>query len=87
MSRRTIYEDAFARILELCKGETNSVALMAKIVCEIHNSDDRIDWTGIYRVTEPKVLKIGPYHGGHGCLRIPFNRGIYGQVASTGKPH
>ena len=85
MSRRTIYEDAFARILELCKGETNSVALMAKIVCEIHNSDDRVDWTGIYRVTEPKVLKIGPYQGGHGCLRIPFNRGICGQVASTGK--
>ena len=87
MSRRTIYEDAFARILELCKGETNSVALMAKIVCEIHNSDDRFDWTGNYRVTEPKVLKIGPYQGGHGCLRIPFNRGICGQVASTGKPH
>ena len=87
MSRRTIHEDAFARILELCKGETNSVALMAKIACEIHNSDDRFDWIGIYRVTEPKVLKIGPYQGGHGCLRSPFNQGICGQVASTGKPH
>ena len=86
MIRRIIYEDALARILELCKGETNSVALMATIVCEIHNSDDRFDWTGFYRVTEPRVLKIGPYQGGHGCLRIPFNRGICGQVASTGKP-
>jgi GAF domain-containing protein len=87
LSRRIIYEDALARILKLCKGETNSVALMAKIVCEIHYSDDRFDWTGFHRVTEPKVLKIGPYQGGHGCLRIPVNRGICGLVASTGKPH
>ena len=36
------------------------MALMATIVCEIHNSDDRFDWTGFYRVTEPKVLKVGP---------------------------
>ena len=63
------------------------MALMAKTVCEIHYSDDRFDWTGFYRVTEPRVLKVGPYQGGHGCLRIPFNRGICGQVASTGKPH
>jgi len=55
LSRRIIYEDALARIFELCKGETNSVALMAKIVCEIHNSDDWFDWTGFYRVTEPRV--------------------------------
>ena len=48
------------------------MALMAKIVCEIHNSDDRFDWTGFYRVTEPRVLKIGPYQGGHGCLHIAF---------------
>ena len=87
MSRRIIYEDALARILELCKAETNSVALMATIVCEIHNSDDRFDWTGFYRVTEPRVLKIGPYQGCHCCLRIPFNRDICGQVASTEKPH
>mgnify|MGYP005722817783 FL=1 len=87
MSRRIIYEDALARLLELGKSETNSLALLATIVCEIHNSDVRFDWTGFYRVTEPKVLKIGPDQGGHGCLRIPFNRGICGQVASTGKPH
>ena len=72
MSRRIVYEDALARILELCKGETNSVALMATIVCEIHNSYDRFDWTGFYRVTGPRVLKIGPYQGGHDCLHTPF---------------
>ena len=86
MCKRIVYKEALDRILELCKGETDSVSLMATVVCEIHNSDDRFDWTGFYRVTEPKVLKIGPYQGGHGCLSIPFDRGICGQVASTGKP-
>ena len=86
MQKRIVYKETLDRILELCKGETDSVALMATVACEIHNSDDRFDWTGFYRVTEPKVLKIGPYQGEHGCLRIPFDRGICGQVASTGKP-
>jgi len=59
---------------------------MATVVCEIHNSDDRFDWTGFYRVTEPKVLKTDLYQGGHGCLRFPFYSGICGQATSTGKP-
>ena len=28
---------------------------------------------------------IGPYQGGHGCLVIPFERGVCGAVARTGK--
>jgi GAF domain-containing protein len=27
------------------------------------------------------VLKIGPYQGGHGCLTIPFSRGVCGACA------
>ncbi len=57
---------------------------MATLACEeIHHSDDRFDWTGFYRVTEPEVLKIGPYQGGHGCLVIPFSRGVCGAAART----
>ena len=51
-----------------------------------HNSDDWFDWTGFYRVTEPKVVKTDLYQGGHGCLRFPFYSGISGQATSTGKP-
>jgi GAF domain-containing protein len=36
-------------------------------------------------VTEPEVLKIGPYQGGHGCLVIPFSRGVCGAAARTGE--
>ncbi|MEM8538119.1 MAG: GAF domain-containing protein, partial [Pseudomonadota bacterium] len=38
-----------------------------------------------YRVTEPALLKIGPYQGGHGCLQIPFDRGVCGAAARTGQ--
>jgi len=54
---------------------------MASVVCELHHSDDRFDWTGFYRVTGPEMLKIGPYQGGHGCLQIPFLRGVCGAAA------
>ncbi|TVS05884.1 MAG: GAF domain-containing protein [Rhodobacteraceae bacterium] len=78
------YEGLRARVLALTEGETETVALMATLACEIHHSDDRFDWTGFYRVTEPEVLKIGPYQGGHGCLTIPFARGVCGACARTG---
>ena len=58
---------------------------MATVVCELHHSDDRFDWTGFYRVTSPEMLKIGPYQGRHGCLQIPFTRGVCGAAARLGE--
>jgi len=78
------YQSLAKTIASLTEGETDSVALMATIACEVHHSDDRFDWTGFYRVTEPGLLKIGPYQGGHGCLQIPFDRGVCGAAARTG---
>ena len=76
---------ALARaVAALTGGERDSVALMATLACEVHHSDDRFDWTGFYRVTEPGLLRIGPYQGGHGCLVIPFERGVCGACARTG---
>jgi GAF domain-containing protein len=72
-------------IAALTEGETDTVALMATVACEVHHSDDRFDWTGFYRVTGPGLLKIGPYQGGHGCLVIPFDRGVCGAAARTGE--
>ena len=79
------YDELAARISALTQGETDEVALMATLACEIHHSDDRFDWTGFYRVVGPELLKIGPYQGGHGCLVIPFSRGVCGAAARTGK--
>lgn len=79
------YKDLAARITALTEGEDDTVALMATITCEVHHSDPRFDWTGFYRVTAPETLKIGPYQGGHGCLLIPFSRGVCGACARSGK--
>lgn len=79
------YDDLAQRIAALTEGETDEVALMATLACEIHHADDRFDWTGFYRVTEPELLKIGPYQGGHGCLVIPFARGVCGAAAREGR--
>lgn len=72
-------------IRALTHGETDTVALMATVVCEIHHAHPFADWTGFYRVTGPETLKIGPYQGGHGCLVIPFSRGVCGAAARTGQ--
>jgi L-methionine (R)-S-oxide reductase len=78
------YDDLAKRIHALTEGETDTVALMATVVCEIHHSHPYADWTGFYRVVAPELLKIGPYQGGHGCLVIPFSRGVCGAAARTG---
>ena len=80
---RVTYSDLAKTIEALTAGETDEVALMATVACEVHHADDRFDWTGFYRVVEPEVLKIGPYQGGHGCLMIPFARGVCGAAART----
>jgi GAF domain-containing protein len=77
------WTDVTRRIAALTEGETDTIAKMATVACELHQSDDRFDWTGFYRVTEPGLLKIGPYQGGHGCLVIPFDRGVCGAAART----
>ncbi len=79
------YTDLRNTILSLTEGETDTVALMATVVCELHHAHPLADWTGFYRVVAPELLKIGPYQGGHGCLVIPFARGVCGAAARTGQ--
>jgi L-methionine (R)-S-oxide reductase len=79
------YDTLQQTIAALTEGEDDQIALMATVVCEVHHADNRFDWTGFYRVTGPEMLKIGPYQGGHGCLVIPFSRGVCGTAARTGK--
>ena len=81
----TSHKDVFARIESLLDDETDWVSAMSTVVCELHNSFEHFHWTGFYRTVEPNLLKIGPYQGGHGCLVIPFDKGICGAAATTGE--
>ena len=78
-------DEVAGRIRALTAGETDAVAVMATVASELHHADGRFDWTGFYRVVAPDLLKIGPYQGGHGCLSIPFDRGVCGACARTGE--
>jgi GAF domain-containing protein len=82
---RIDYTDISKTLAALTEREEDVIALMATMVCELHHADDRFDWTGFYRVTSPEMLRIGPYQGGHGCLTIPFSRGVCGAAARTGQ--
>ena len=77
------YDAVQGRIASLTDGETDPVALMATVACELFHAFERFHWVGFYRNVGNATLKIGPYQGGHGCLVIPFDRGICGRCAST----
>jgi L-methionine (R)-S-oxide reductase len=79
------HDEVYQRITSILDGEDDWVTAMATVVCELHNAFDHYHWTGFYRTTSPGVLKIGPYQGGHGCLVIPFDKGICGAAARTGE--
>ncbi|MEM1384680.1 MAG: GAF domain-containing protein [Pseudomonadota bacterium] len=75
------YRAVVAQIRAVSAGETDPIALMATVACELYHGMEGFDWVGFYRVVEPGMLKIGPYQGGHGCLVIPFDRGVCGAAA------
>jgi GAF domain-containing protein len=77
------YAETLRTIESLLEGEHDWVAAMATVVCELHHAFDHYDWTGFYRAMPGDMLVIGPYQGGHGCLRIPFSRGVCGAAART----
>lgn len=77
------YQELSGQIRAICDGETDAIAIMATISCALYNAFDGFDWVGFYRVTGPEMLTIGPYQGGHGCLTIPFSRGVCGAAART----
>ena len=76
------YASVLASIGGLLEGENDWVAAMATVSCELHHAFAAYDWTGFYRATGGELV-IGPYQGGHGCLRIPFGRGVCGAAART----
>lgn len=82
-SRDEQYDDVLKSIDALLDGEDDWIAAMATVACELHHSFEYYDWTGFYRAARDDLLVVGPYQGGHGCLRIPTGRGICGAAARS----
>jgi len=84
MTNRTEkYVDVRKYIEQLLGDEDDLIAGLATVACELHHTFDHYHWTGFYRVVGEDMLVIGPYQGTHGCLRIPFSRGVCGAAART----
>ncbi len=77
------YKQVAASIHALLEQETDWTAALATVACELHHAFAYYHWTGFYRVVRPQHLKIGPYQGTHGCLDIPFQRGVCGTAARS----
>lgn len=84
-SKRDHYSSVLDSIKALLENETDWVTAMATLVCELHNGFAYYHWTGFYRVVRDQHLKVGPYQGSHGCIDIPFARGVCGAAARTGQ--
>jgi GAF domain-containing protein len=65
------------------EGETDWIAILSTAASALHGAFAYFDWTGFYRVIGEQVLAVGPYQGGHGCLRISFQRGVCGAAARS----
>ena len=59
MSRDEQYDELLSNISAMVADENDWISVMVTAVCELHHTFDSFNWTGIYRVTEPGVLKIG----------------------------
>ncbi len=81
--RQQSYEEVLRRIHALLEDEDDWIAAMATVASELHHSFEHYHWTGFYRAISDDLLVVGPYQGGHGCLRIPFSRGVCGAAART----
>jgi L-methionine (R)-S-oxide reductase len=79
------YREVRAACDSLLEGEDDWVAAMATVACELHHAFEFFHWTGFYRAVSDSLLVVGPYQGGHGCLRIEFSRGVCGAAARERK--
>jgi GAF domain-containing protein len=81
MSSPELDHNVIEKIASICAGDDAAVTLMAVIATELYQSVDGFDWVGFCWVTMTGVLTLGPYQGGHGCLPVPFEKGVCGAMA------
>lgn len=75
----------YREVCSLIEGRHPWMTLLSTTVCTLHHGFSHFHWTGFYCVSAPEILSVGPYQGGHGCLTIPFSRGVCGAAARTKK--
>jgi GAF domain-containing protein len=85
MRKDLVYEEAWSEIESLLADLEDPISRMSTICAVLKARLPWASWVGFYRVVRPGILEVGPYQGGLGCLRIPFDRGVCGAAARSGK--
>ena len=81
-TRDEIYREILPQIEALIAGSSDAIANFANVAAVLKQVFGFF-WVGFYRVTEPRVLTVGPYQGDLACVRIPFDQGVCGAAART----
>lgn len=82
-SREQIYQSIIPQIKSVIELESDLIANFANVSSMLKSALDFF-WIGFYRV-ENKELVLGPFQGELACTRIPFGKGVCGEVAETEK--
>ena len=77
-TKANTYQQTLQAIRALIEGEDDLIAVLSTVSCELFHAFQHWNWVGFYRRVDTQTLKVGPYHGGHGCLTIDISRGVCG---------
>lgn len=84
-NKESVYKIIIKNIDSLIEDESDLISKMSTVVCELFHSFEHWNWVGFYRMIDNSTLKVGPYQGTHGCLKIDINQGVCGKCARDKK--
>lgn len=85
MTKEEKYITVCQRLTALLEGEDDLISKMSTISCELFQEFEYFLWVGFYRRVNENLLKVGPYQGTHGCLKIPMGKGVCGKCAEENR--
>jgi L-methionine (R)-S-oxide reductase len=82
LPRHAAYTEINSQVKAVLEGIDDPVAGMATVSALLQGALGFL-WAGFYRVVVPgRLLRVGPYQGGLGCLEIAFGKGVCGAAAA-----
>lgn len=83
--KRAVYQELLPQIQAVISHEEDMTANMANI-CAMLKTTFAWLWVGFYRVdSNAKQLVLGPFQGPLACTRIPYGKGVCGEVWANGQ--